>query len=805
MLPYLTVGHVTLKGPNRLGAAELDEGALTARVVAQYAAEDGSGGQAAAEFVLPARRALWRLAEVYLPAQLAASLRARLARADQTGRDGVRELRAALADWLDPPPLCAACHRNIAAGTELVACPAKPQRTWSGRGRRPGPTTCAPARGPRALRGGAAVARDVFRCGTLALFTPLHLDPACAAAARLLRHGAAAYDLVVDRDARTLLEVTQIHGKTNGTVLIEPCEIDHDSPLPLNWVRGQVEPTPADRDVGPALVAAAGGMVPRVDAAIHAHHDVGSKVSVGVARPTQGESRVCTKVDGFHAHDISTPVAAARRHFDRVLDAAVRANGPLILKCQLRQYSPNGSATRADLVQGAAMGCRRALLDYDSKVARFSTYAIHWMRQGGGEAFAERDLVAVPDWAAGLRRAVEDRDLLPAQLLRLVGTVAETRPFPAHSTGHIALTPNSPTRSMVSTDECPGYSASHGNILARRRASLHAEAIDELGDYAGLHRAVVEPARKASKGVAAKPAKTVVAETTVRAVEAALLKAAAPPAKSKTDDDERARERVAAYVAARLGLRAGKKAVTGGALLTALRSGAAVVVGIGTGEHDDAGGDADGPGAGRAERLPEHLADESPDPEEAAAGEDEARRQMAALLAALEALRTADPEAAEVVRRRHAMDVLGDPETLEEIAAAPLRCTGRSRCREGVRQAYERGKAALKGAAPALLGSVVAVDLGDLAQDGATRRRVDVAKRERVADRRLPADHPMPKRASSHEVHDQADRLVPLKQSTRVIVSDSFICHDWHYSTSPTTAEDFGAWAAERDAMAAAF
>lgn len=725
------MGHVTLKGPNRLGAGDMDEGATASRAaIAAYAQEDGSRGQAAAEAVLPARRALWRLAEVHMPHALAASLRARLAPSE------VRELRRALADWLDPPPLCALCREPFDEAVPRP-CRAARQRVWLGRGRRPGPTVCRASRGPRALRAGAAMARSVARCGTLALFTPLQLDPACAAAARLLRHGAGAYDLVVDRDARTLLDITA----TRSAVANE---------------------------------------------ATHAAH---------------GEEPTAIATLSHASHASTHPdVQVARRHFDRVLNDAILANGPLILKCQLRQYSPNGSATRADLVQGGAMGCRRALLDYDPAVARFSTYAIHWIRQGAGESFAERDLVAVPDWAAGLRHAVEDRDLHTAQLLRLIGTVAETR----LQTPRNELPP-ADNRKGKRTKSVQGehgivnpINVHHDGTIARQRAALHAEAIAELAAYAGLARAVIEPATKATKGVAAKPAKTLALAITIEAVHAALAKAAALPARAKTDTgDEAARVRVAAYVAARLGLRNGAKAVTGGALLTALRSGTAVIVGIGTGEHDDAGGD-DGPGAGRTERLPEHIADEAPDPEEAAAEEDEARRQMAALLAALETLRATDPEAAEVIRRRHAMDVLGDPETLEEIAAAPLRSTGRTRCREGVRQAYERGRLALKAAAPVLLGQIpqAVLDLGEA-------RKKNLKDNRKGSERHVSIDGDNFSRPAS-----------PLRATSPTIGHDisragDFIAlhadvHACYHSTTPTP-EDFGEWAAARDAMASAF
>lgn len=766
-------GNVTLKGPNKLGAAELDEGALTAAVVATYSAQDGRGGQAAAERVLPARQALWRLAEVYLPKALATSLRARLAISDQTGQGGVRELRAALADWLDPPAICAYCHGlirevgpagesdpaasalhcgsdadaeafvGLPSATGNRGCPARPQRVYSGKGRRPAPTPCVTHRGRQALRGGAALARDIARCGTLALFTPLHLDPACAAAARLLRHGASAYDLVVDRDARTLLEVTHQSIKT---------------------------------------VTAHGADVQAEQFVVHGRQ-----------------------------HSTPAPVAAARRHFDRVLDAAVRANGPLILKCQLRQYSPSGSATRADLVQGAAMGCRRALLDYNPAVARFSTYAIHWMRQGGGEAFARRDLVTLPDGATGLRRAVEERGVTPAHLLRLIGALVEP----------LSASPEPPRESVAKSSRRPlgeqahpqetdlgAFDAVHARKVAQQTHA--AAAARELAMHASLHEAVVLPPTPARKGVAAKPAETLVPSCSVNTVVFNLLRAAEPPRRAKTDSEERALGRVAAYVAARLGLRAGKKAVTGSAMLTALRCGAAVVVGIGTGDHDDAGDDpssgggSGGGAGGRCERLPEHLADEAPDPEEQAAEEDEARRTMAALLAALERLRATDPEAAEVVRRHHGMDALGDPETFDGIAARPLHCTGRTRCREGIRQAYERGKSALKTTAPRLLARLPA--------DAVHQRAKDAVHFDTPVKRHSQPLRPVGVVQEIGALTPLVVRLAPVPQPLVVIAAPR--CDEFHNKPFEMmlvmdecrhTPEDFGAWAAGRDAMLSAF
>lgn len=554
---------LSLKGPARLGASELDEGALTVAVVGAYDAEDGKAGLVAAGRVLPARRELWRLVETYAPGALADALRARSSTADQTGRGGVRELRRALADWLAPWPRCQRCARPIEPDTSLVACPGAVQRVWVGKGRHPAPTLCTPHRGRPTLRG-ARLHRPVGRDGSLALFSPVHLDPIAAEAKSALRHGAScAYDVVVDRDGRILLGLTD--------------------PNP----RGGTAPTAAAR------------------------------------------------------HPL---IAAARREWDRRIDVALRANGRLILKTQLRYFSPKGSVTRADLVQGGAMGCRRALMDFDASMGnKFSTYAVNWIYQGMGEVFGDRDVVHAPDCATSLHHKIEEMGLAPGLVLSSLGAVAETRNRPA---------------------DCHAAATEFVDIMLPALLAV-APNLDIPG-----------------------------------AITQAVAAAKNPP-KAKTDTgDERSRERVATWAVRALGF----EAATGGGLLTALRFGAATVVStVGTGERDDSssgGGDNDD-GAGHTHRSPEHLRNnpDDGDAEAQAIEEDEARKQWAILLSGLQSLLTVDPEAAEVVRRRHALDGLGDPETLDEIAASPLRCSTRALCRESIRKAYTRGIASLKRAA----------------------------------------------------------------------------------------------------------
>ena len=557
---------LSLRGPSKQGSHELDEGALTSAVVDSYGVDNGASGPEAAAKVLPARRELWRLAEAYHPKALAASLRTRLSTSDQTGRGGVRELRKSLADWLDPAPRCARCAAPMDTDTAGKPCPSAHQRVRSpaNKGMHPAPTYCVARRGkPSRIAGRAysAVGRD----GTLALFSPVQLDPTSAAAVKMLKHSKSstgmAYDLAVDRDARILLAATAPN--------VEPLH-------------------------------------PRV--------------------------------------------ARARLALDRAVNAAIKANGRLILKVQTRYFSAKGQVTRADLVQGGAMGCRRALMDFDPGLGwRFSTYAANWIYQGIGEVFAGRDVVSVPDWVIALRRQVEDLGLVPGYLLSLIGTVAATR----------------------------------GDAAACEEAA----------------EALVDALPPATEDVA----------NFFPAVRACVDAATTRPAGATADiGDDRARERVAAWAGLALGLDIGAgKPCTGSALLAALRHGAAVLVPVGTGERDDHDAEE---GAGNASRPPAHLRDTDDDPETAVAEEMAAASQWRSLLAALETLRLADPEAAEVIRRRHALDDLGEGETLEEIASMPMRCAPhRQLCRESIRKAYERGRKAIRRA----LGATASATLFD--------------------------------------------------------------------------------------------
>lgn len=629
---------LSLKGPQKDGADILDEGVMTREVVARYAEEDGLDGNAEAAKVLPARRTLWRLCEVYAPRLLAQALRARLDRNDQTGRGGVRELRRALADWLDPPPACGHCGRLlspdiVAANPAGIPCPtrlaqdaARPRRTGSPR-TKAARLVCAAPRGPRASYGtlarpGPMRASGLARCGTLALFSPLVLDPACAASVKMMKHGGlSAYDLAVDRDARILQSVTgATQNSVTGLHVFDP---------------DLAGPAPTTHDVS------------------HGEHD--------------------------------SIIATAARHFSRTLDRAVRANARLALKTQLKYFSPKGTVKRADLVQAAMMGLRRALLDYDPNFTpagkksgvKISSYAINWIHQSMGELFADRDVVQVPQWAVGLRKRVADMGISPGQLLAGVLAVAEARSMP--------------DRHHLVAEELAA-------CLDLRLANLRGPVLAVDGADANTHGDSQNPQDYECQKNAVSVAHSRQSSTPAHLIAAANAK---PPKSKKPVSDERSREQVAAVVADLLHLEC-----TGGALLTALRYGAPpqfVSVSVG-GERDDAdSGDGESRGGGASAGLHHlHARPDGEDEEDAAIAEAEDRRHMAALVEALAALRATDPEAAEVVRRRHGLDAAGDEETLEQIGER-LHSTGRALCREAVRLAYKRGVKAMQVSTGAVL------------------------------------------------------------------------------------------------------
>src|SRR5688572_25730058 len=523
-----------------------------ARVSTEEAKRDG---QAAAAAILPLRRTLWALAERLVPERLAAALRARSLPGDPTGRDGVRELRLAVADWLDPPPACRWCRRPMRPGEEERVCAAGRRRARSGseafsdslltRGvavvHRVRPWT------PRSRVCRASPTRRatgaVERCGTLALYPAGSVDLATMAAAIRTKVGAATgYDVAADRD---LLALTAA------------C-----SPLPPRDV--------ADPDVWAS------------DAAWRVHAAV-AEADARARRPGV-PPQVLAAVG---------PLQAARQR-------NLLTNGRTGIAVQLRYHSPRDGVTRADLTQGTMIGLDRGGLDYDDSQARFTTYAAAWARQGCGEAWARRDLVGVPPWVLDLRRAVQDRLPLygPDAARALLAAIEALAESPALEragalAGLLLL--------AESVEVVPGSRPTRRT----RRTLLAGRSADQVAREAfavAIPPPGPSPRRRlmrSARGSRPKPpwrtgmrtSKKVGLIVTVKNEVALVID-------MRSNNPEQARERLAAWVARVLEL----KGASGSGLLAALRHGAPVFVGVGSGGDDDE--DSQGTdGAGGVERA----------------------------------------------------------------------------------------------------------------------------------------------------------------------------------------------------------
>ncbi len=607
------VSKTQIRGPQRQGAHVLQPG--DAAVVDSYASVPTDvaqrEGQPAAAAILDLRRELWRLAERLVPLRLAAALRARTSPTDPTGRDGVRELRLAIADWLDPPPCCRWCRQAMREGDEVRTCSV--QHTLPERRRANALRRCLPSKGRPHLNVTA-------RCGTLALYPAGYADLRTMAAALACPKGAARYyDVAADRDGKALLA---------ATAAVPP----RDPSNPDAW-----------RDEGLRLLHAA----------------------VAAAK----------EVDG--GRPLPACVVAARKDLDAARNRNIAVNGRMGINVQLRYGAPSGGVTRADLTQGAQMGTDRAAMDYDAREARFTTYAAAWARQGVGEALSSRDLVDTPTAVLETRRKVEERlrHLGPTaarDLLLAIESVADCPKALGQCDWLVRLLVHAEVRENIAGTRPPRYQT--------RTLVLLAEA-DSLA--LDLSRAAQKPAHKRRKGLVA------------------LLPTGAgvaPVFNPDDEDPERARERVAAWVADRLEL--GKS--SGPGLLAALRHGAPVFVGVGSGQDT---GEDDGTqgqdGAGGVERRAAVLP--APDEQEAREEEDEDRARWSAALAALATLRGESRALAEVVRRHHGLDSVAEGtqgaggESFAAIAEAGLASMpGKPACKETVRKMYKRGLDALR-------------------------------------------------------------------------------------------------------------
>lgn len=640
----------------------MDEGDLTRAVVASYSVltqdEARDRGQAAAEAVLPARRALWALAERLVPKRLAAALRARL---DPEAVDGkpdsaarrANDLRRAIADWLDPPPRCRWCRQPVRPGDDPRVCPAPRSRARGAADREPQPgwldlPGLAPARIVEAMRDAQSRRRwtprprmcrasklgpppgATARCGTVALLSAGVASLEVMAAALACPKGAArSYDVAADRDGRALLAAT-----------------------------ADVPPRdPFDEDVSWS------------DENLRRVHQ-----AVVLASPSAGSPHYSP------FFPIPAPLQAARDAYRAALGETVVANGRAILGLQVRYGVPGGGVCRADLIQGGALGAIRGAADYDPSASRYTTYGAHWIRQGVGEARQDRDLVGTPEWLASLRGQVEDR--LPgvsrADVLRAAEALCE------------ALAPDAP---------------------ASVRARAHTLAADLvrllLGAEVRENVLGSRPARYTRRPLFADQSEDAVHTMAAQAVRAVLGKAKrgqpAPLTTGEDEDPERARERLATWIGRRIAL----KKASGSGVLAALRHGAPVFVQIGSGGDDDE--DAQGTdGAGGSERAAAVLA--APDDLEREEAEALARERWAAALQALAALRLGEglsselrgAEIAEVVRRHHGLDGVAEDrggatgESFASIAETGLACSGRRLTREALRKMYGRGIEALR-------------------------------------------------------------------------------------------------------------
>lgn len=344
-------------------------------------------------------------------------------------------------------------------------------------------------------------------------------------------------------------------------------------------------------------------------------------------------------------------VRVARKRFDWTLDRAVRANGRLVMKTQAKYYAPDGTGiTRSDLLQEAAMGCRRALMDFDpTRGFQFSSYALNWIRQGMSAIWAHRHQIDTPAWVVDGRKEIERKGVQPRPLLSAIEALAEASAL------------RQPTAMS----------------LAEALVGLVIEA-EVIEDVPGSR-----PLRKVRRVLLAGCDPL---ELAVEAAHTAAPQMVGSGAKRRQESVEAAAERVAAVVSEWLEL-----GLAGGATLTILRTETASSMSAAL--EDSAGVDDENEAAASARHRSAVLAD-STDVEALAAAEQEASLGRDALRAGLLHLQTVDREGAEIVRRYHGLD--GPEETLQEIADAPLRCTDRTLCRERIRQKYREALVEMK-------------------------------------------------------------------------------------------------------------
>lgn len=369
-----------------------------------------------------------------------------------------------------------------------------------------------------------------------------------------------------------------------------------------------------------------------------AMHKAGGRHDVISDRDGQALLTASTVTDATHV-----AVRVARKRFDWTMNRACSANGRLFMKAQAQYYAADGTGiTRADLLQEAALGGRRALMDFDpTRGFQFSSYALNWVRQGMSAIWAKRHEIKTPAWVVDGRREVERKGVQPRELLAAIEALAE-------SSAHRRPVTMSLAEALVAL-------------------VIEAETIEEVPGS--------RPLRKVRRLLLAGRDPLMLA---VEAAKEAAPKMVGSGTKRRQESLELAIERVAAVVSAWLELD-----LAGGATLTVLRTETASPM---SAALEDATGVDDSDEAATSTRHRSAVLVDGTDLEALAAAEQEATLGRDALYAGLAHLQQHDREGAEIIRRYHGLE--GPEETLQEIADAPLRCTGRTLCRERMRQKY---------------------------------------------------------------------------------------------------------------------
>lgn len=757
-------------GPQRIGASAMDEGDLTRAVVASYSAltqdEAREGGQAAAEQILPARRRLWALTERLLPKRLAAALRARCGTDDPTARDGVRELRRALADWLDPPPVCRWCRAWIREdgqvcrairgqraprvavserqGRLVIGAIVEPyaresparSRAWTPRERH-----CRPAKN--------TPQNAVARCGTLALYSAGQVSLEVMAAALAVPKGAAkGYDVACDRDAKALTVATS-DGPPPGRDLDDPADWQDEA---LRRMYAAVAGLGGDGG-GPVLhdlgaLADAGrqnladrpralGQDEKVGAAIPPDHAALAVADIAQGPHNRLARRGLEDAEGLHA-ELGADGEEGGLGGGGVRGVHGQNYAPLHAPCQA------GMRQRLNISHGTAIPPQIAAAREEWRRLRGEAVAANGRAVLGIQTryYAPRDGVCRADLvqgaAIGADRGLADYDATQSRYTTYGADWMRQGCGEAWGDRDLVGTPEWVHALRVKLeDSLPGVTradvlraveALADSVAADAPESVRAKARARAVDLARLVIPVAEvrenvlgsrnPVRYVRR-----PLFSDHSEDAIEAHAASALKAAIGKAKGKSagdEDPERVRERVCDWLSKRLRL----KKASGPGLLAALRHGAPVFVQIGSGgdEEDEATQGGAGDGGGGSERMAAVLA--APDESDSLAEEEVARMRWQAALAALSALQASGgKEAAEVVRRHHGLDSIAEDrngatgESFASIAASGLASTGRTLTKEGVRKIYNRGIAVLQ---DHIAGKTQAGDLAALFESSAT-------------------------------------------------------------------------------------